>query len=354
MIRLSICIATLNRGVFIGETLESIIRQATDEVEIVVVDGASTDNTEEVVRGFQQRWPRLNYLRLPEKGGVDRDYDRAVSLAQGEYCWLMSDDDVLRPAAMSAVLDAAEGGFSLVVVNSEVRSADLSAMVVPRLVPLPMDKAYLPVEMADLMSDTASYMSFIGCVVVRRDLWLRRERERYYGTEFIHVGVIFQSPLPNGALALAAPGISIRAGNASWTGRYFEIWCFKWPGLIWSFPGYPDDAKLRVCPREPWRAVKILLVLRAKGAYSTREYGRWLASRLPRGRDRLVARAIALLPGVVTNSAILAYFRWRRPSELYGIWEFTASRFYYRTWLRGVWQGLRSRFHGNPKGGGKG
>ena len=68
MIRLAICIATLNRGAFIGETLESIIRQATDEVEIVVVDGASTDNTEEVVRGFQQRWPRLNYLRLPEKG----------------------------------------------------------------------------------------------------------------------------------------------------------------------------------------------------------------------------------------------------------------------------------------------
>ena len=82
MIRLSICIATLNRGAFIGETLESIIRQATDEVEIVVVDGASTDNTEEVVRGFQQRWPRLNYLRLPEKGGVDRDYDRAVALAE--------------------------------------------------------------------------------------------------------------------------------------------------------------------------------------------------------------------------------------------------------------------------------
>ncbi|MDP3047043.1 MAG: glycosyltransferase family 2 protein [Chloroflexota bacterium] len=353
MIRLSICIATLNRGAFIGETLESIIRQATDEVEIVVVDGASTDNTEEVVRGFQQRWPRLNYLRLPEKGGVDRDYDRAVVLAKGNYCWLMSDDDLLTPGAVSAVLAAAGRGFSLVIVNSEVRSADLSSVIVPRLVPLSTDRAYGARDMAALLSDTAAYMSFIGCVVIRRELWVARERERYYGTEFIHVGVIFQSPLPDGALALASPGISIRAGNASWTGRYFEIWCFKWPGLIWSFPGYPDEARRRVCPREPWRAVKILLVLRAKGAYSACEYARWLPPRLHRRRARLVARAIALLPGVVTNAAVLAYFRWRRPAELYGIWEFTASRFYYRTWLRGVWQGLRSHLPISFSAGGK-
>ena len=313
-----------------------------------MVDGASTDNTGEVVRGFQGRWPRINYLRLPEKGGVDRDYDRAVTLATGDYCWLMSDDDLLRPGAVTAVLDACSRGFSLVVVNSEVRSADLSAVIVPRLIARPADRAYGPDQMSDLLADTASYMSFIGCVVIRRALWLEREREQYCGTEFIHVGVIFQSALPGGALALAEPGISIRAGNASWTGRYFEIWCFKWPGLIWSFPGFPDEARQRVTPREPWRSVKILLVLRAKGAYSTREYHRWLASRLTRDWDRLVARAIALFPGVLTNSAVLAYFRVRRPNELYGIWEFTASRFYYRTWFGQLWQGLASRLGGVP------
>jgi len=37
-IRLSICIATLNRAAFIGETLESMISQATGDVEIVIVD----------------------------------------------------------------------------------------------------------------------------------------------------------------------------------------------------------------------------------------------------------------------------------------------------------------------------
>ncbi len=39
--RLTICIPTLNRGSFIGATLESIVSQATDEVEILVMDGGS-------------------------------------------------------------------------------------------------------------------------------------------------------------------------------------------------------------------------------------------------------------------------------------------------------------------------
>ncbi len=49
---LSICIATYNRAEYIGETLESIIPQVTDEVEIVIVDGASTDNTSSVVKHY--------------------------------------------------------------------------------------------------------------------------------------------------------------------------------------------------------------------------------------------------------------------------------------------------------------
>ncbi|MBS0570647.1 MAG: glycosyltransferase, partial [Proteobacteria bacterium] len=48
MIKLSLCIATRNRGDFIGETLQSIAVQCDkyrEDVEIVVLDGASTDNT---------------------------------------------------------------------------------------------------------------------------------------------------------------------------------------------------------------------------------------------------------------------------------------------------------------------
>ncbi|MCK9418519.1 MAG: glycosyltransferase [Nitrospirae bacterium] len=116
-IRLSICIPTYNFGNFIGETLESIIRQATDEVEIVVVDGASTDNTEEIVRDYQKRFPRLRYHLIDKKGGIDKDLAKAVELAQGDYCWLLSSDDVLKSGAIDRILHEMAAGYDIYLCN---------------------------------------------------------------------------------------------------------------------------------------------------------------------------------------------------------------------------------------------
>ena len=55
-IKLSFCIPTYNFADFIGETLESIIIQATDEVAVIIVDGGSTDNTREIVESYQKNF----------------------------------------------------------------------------------------------------------------------------------------------------------------------------------------------------------------------------------------------------------------------------------------------------------
>ena len=82
--KLSVCIATFNRARYIGETLDSILAQATDDVEVVVLDGGSTDGTRDVVEEFARRHPRLRYVRQETNHGVDRDFDTAVHLATGE------------------------------------------------------------------------------------------------------------------------------------------------------------------------------------------------------------------------------------------------------------------------------
>lgn len=333
-IQLSFCIATLNRAAFIGETLDSIIDQATDEVEIVIVDGASTDNTEEVIRSYQTRFPRINYLRLAEKGGVDQDYSRAVALAQGDFCWLMSDDDILYPGAIAAVLAATRRSHDLIVVNATVRNFDFSESIENQRLPFTEDRVYPPGDMDRLLAETATYMTFIGCVVIRRSVWEERDKTSYFGTEFIHVGVIFQKALDGGALAIAHPWIAIRAGNAAWTSRYFQIWAFKWPNLIWSFPDYADEVKNQVCPQAPWRSPKILLVLRAKGAFGNREYQRFLADQPMSARQRWMTRGIALFPGWLLNPLVLVYFQRFHGSEEFGISEFQDSPFYFANILR--------------------
>lgn len=299
--QLTICIATYNRAAFIGATLDSIVPQLRPGVEIVIVDGASPDNTTVVVASYVERFSAIRYFREAMNSGVDGDYDKAVDYAAGEHCWLLPDDDLLAPDAVERVLDALESGaVDLLIVDAEVRDRSLNRVLQSGRLALKGERRYGPEDAEDLLADAGYCLSFIGGVIVRKDLWASRRREPYFGSLFIHVGVIFQRRGIGFAKILAEPLVRIRAGNAMWRPRGFEIWAFKWPSLIWSFDGYSDVAKAKVTPREPWRRFWWLLGYRALGAYSRSEYELYFADRLV-GCESLIPRLAAAFPGRLAN-----------------------------------------------------
>ena len=304
--RLSICIATLNRGAFIGETLDTIVPQLRHDTELVIVDGASKDDTAEVVGRYVSTGARVHYVRLPKASGVDQDYDLAVAHSRGEYCWLMTDDDLMKSGAVDRVLAALDGLVELIIVNTEVRTVDFSGVLRDSLVAKSENVEYRPDDADRLLIETAHALSFIGCVVIRRDFWLSRNRAAYYGSLFIHVGIIFQSRTPH-TLVIAQPLITIRYGNAMWTPRGFEIWMFKWPSLVWSFGGLSELAKSRVSAREPWRQLRKLWLYRSIGGYASEEYERFLEERpMPMSR-RVLTRWIAGVPPWLANAMSSLY-----------------------------------------------
>lgn len=328
-IRLSICIATLNRADVIGETLACLLPQLGPETELLVLDGASKDRTSEVVAAYAAMNPSVRYVRKDKASGIDRDFDQAVELAAGDYCWLLSDDDLPRPGAVAAVLEAMRTEPSLILVNAETRTSDFSEVLVARMLPITENKEYEPGEMERLLVDTGSYLTFIGCVVIRRQLWLKRDRATYYGSLFVHVGVIFQAPLPHAVIVIAEPLIWIRYGASLWSARGFEIWMFKWPGLIWSFSGYSDAAKASVTRLEPWRKATTLALFRAKGLFSRREYRRWIAPRDSSAWLRLIAWAIAITPRTLVNLAASSYLRVFTPRPAIALFELRNSPYHY-------------------------
>jgi glycosyltransferase involved in cell wall biosynthesis len=303
--RLSICIATFKRARFIGETLSSILEQLEPGVEIVVVDGASPDETASVVA--RHAHPTLRYHREPVNSGVDGDYDKAVGYARGEHCWLMTDDDVLAPGAVRRVLAELERDPDLVVVNAQTCTNDLARVVDERVLRLPGDRVYGAESWEDFFADAANYLTFIGGVVVRRSEWMRRDRASYYGTAFIHVGVLFQGPPLRRVTVVVDPLVRIRLGNAMWSPRGFEIFMFRWPRLIWGLDGYSAGAKAKVCPREPWRNPRMLGFYRALGSYSRAEFRSLVAGRAA-GAYGLVAGAIALVPRSVAAGLATLYW----------------------------------------------
>ena len=334
--KLTIAITTRNRADYIGRTLDSIIPQLTTETELLVLDGASTDGTPQVMAEYARRYPPLHYIRLTTNDGPDRDFDRSVMHSRGEYCWLMTDDDLLLDGAVATVLAALARRPSLVVVNAEVRNADLSKVIQRRRLRGSEDRMYSSADLDGLFADTAAYLSFIGSVVISRAVWAGSDREPYFGSWFIHIGVVFQRPLPDGALVLAKPLVSIRYGNAKWRSQQFELWLFRWPEFIWSFPLVSEQAKAAVVSRHPWRSVIRLMLYRAKGAYTREEYRRWLKPRVRSLGERISAAGVLLVPPMLANVlALLACFAARDRSGL-RILDLRSSPHYYRSRLRAL------------------
>jgi glycosyltransferase involved in cell wall biosynthesis len=308
---LTICIATYNRAGYIAETLDSIIPQLTDNVELLVVDGASTDNTQEIITTYVQKHQRIRYERLLIKGGVDQDYCRAVELARGEYCWLFTDDDLLKPRAVETVLDAIAQGFALIFVNAEVRDPQLKNVLEPKRMRVDGNKEYAPEDMERLFLASIWYLSFIGAVVIRRSLWLSREREKYYGTCFIHVGVIFQERLAERTLIIAEPYIIIRYGNAQWNSRAFEIMLLSWPKLLWSFIHISDAAKKQIILPEPWQNLATVALYRALGQYSYSLYHKIVVASSAPLWMKLGLLVISFVPRSLMNAVVLTYCKLR-------------------------------------------
>jgi abequosyltransferase len=196
MTTLSICIPTFNFGAFIGQTLDSILAQAREGVEVIVLDGGSTDDTGVVVRKMLESNPGLSYHPQGFRGGIDRDIETTVGLARGRYCWLFSADDIMLPGAVNKVLGAIQSGNDIYVCEHGL--CDIAMKPITdhptfdginrgRLFDLaaPPDKA---AYFAHARTSEA-FFSFMAAPIFKRELWNRvTVPESFRGTCWIVAG----------------------------------------------------------------------------------------------------------------------------------------------------------------------
>ena len=99
---ISIVIATYNAGKTLGNCLNSIVPQLTDDVELVIVDGGSKDNTNLIIESFGNKI--AFHLSEPDKGIYDA-WNKGVKNAKGEWIMFVGADDVLLPGAIQTYLE---------------------------------------------------------------------------------------------------------------------------------------------------------------------------------------------------------------------------------------------------------
>jgi abequosyltransferase len=110
--KISICIPTYQRCVFLKVLLQALIEQHDDSaikpglVEICISDNASTDGTTEMVQELATRCPWIRYARHDQNQGVDHNILTVASMAKGEWIWFMGSDDLPSQGALATALDA--------------------------------------------------------------------------------------------------------------------------------------------------------------------------------------------------------------------------------------------------------
>jgi glycosyltransferase involved in cell wall biosynthesis len=99
--KVSIVTPSFNQGQFIERTLQSVACQAGVEIEHVVFDGGSTDNTVEVLKNFS---PPVRWVSKKDKGQTDA-VNQGIRATDGEIMGWLNSDDIYYPGAVAHVVE---------------------------------------------------------------------------------------------------------------------------------------------------------------------------------------------------------------------------------------------------------
>jgi glycosyltransferase involved in cell wall biosynthesis len=100
MARIDVFVPCYNYGRFLRECVGSALAQEGVEVRVLILDDASADDTPEVGRALAAEDPRVEYRRHAANRGHIATYNEGLDWAGGDYCLLLSADDMLTPGAL--------------------------------------------------------------------------------------------------------------------------------------------------------------------------------------------------------------------------------------------------------------
>jgi glycosyltransferase involved in cell wall biosynthesis len=109
MVKLSVITPSYNHSNFIEDTLQSVKAQNYPAIEHIVVDGASTDGTCEILKKYSQTpgWEHLRWISQPDKGQSDA-INKGFHMATGDLVAWLNSDDYLLPGGLESIADYAD------------------------------------------------------------------------------------------------------------------------------------------------------------------------------------------------------------------------------------------------------
>ncbi|MBK1681981.1 glycosyltransferase family 2 protein [Rhodoferax fermentans] len=216
MKELTIGIPTYNGAPHIREAIDSIIFQIpsypNNTVDILISDNASTDTTREIVSEYLKKYPKIiQYRRNEVNLGFDKNVDLLFKEAQGDYVWLLGDDDALYNNSINHILDLIKRNKKLGVIQANFDKYDEKLEKV-------IEEVKFSKDLYCANADTFLYnckgrWGAIASLIIKKNTWNSLNLNDAFGTQTIFGYGLFKILLLSDSYIVKKPLIKVRDGS---------------------------------------------------------------------------------------------------------------------------------------------
>lgn len=282
MPKVSVILPIYNVAPYLEETFNSLINQSLKEIEIIAVNDGSTDNSEEIIRKFQEQDSRIVSF-CQENQGQSAARNLALQHATGQYIYMMDSDDLLNdPEALQVCYDYAEKNMAdFIFFDGESFSEDgvkRASWNFKRTHLVEEDKQCCGEDLLNQVLDTQTHNCVVWLLFIRKS-FLDHIGLRFY-EGIIHEDELFTTILTlssNNIYCLKRSLVGHRIRNASTMGKHYtkrnmncyltvadELLRFRRTPIIHKFLRYTlskvfytgHQIPLRDKPAIFWRAIR--------------------------------------------------------------------------------------------------
>lgn len=196
MIKVSIIVPVFNVGKYLRKCLDSLVHQTLQDIEILVVNDGSTDESQIIIEEFQERFPLIIKAFTKENGGLSDARNFGLEWARGEFLGFVDSDDFVSPTMFEdmyklAIKHAAE------IVICNLQKVNEGGNVTQKLTQIPN----MP-EKIDLATHFSVFsdISYFACnKIFRKDLFQNKRFKK--GVHFEDIQLIPQLVLASSTIA---------------------------------------------------------------------------------------------------------------------------------------------------------
>ena len=260
---LSLCIPTYKRAEILRENLKGIYEQLktvdTNEVELIVSDNCSPDNTHEVVSSMKDLGMPIIYNRNEVNIGADRNFLKCMRMATGKYMYLLGDDDFLEDNAIARLLNVIRGHeYGLIYIDTR-SEPDGSVMEYQ--------------NRNEFIKQVSYFYTFMsGCVFRSEAVRCVENPERYIATNLLQMPFYLQSTMMcDRNVVIKFPVIRQLGADANNNGGYnfFEVFVYNYQTIMGE---YIKDSQLFAWLKKDiwlfvWMYTKLLLLKNRNGNF---------------------------------------------------------------------------------------